>query len=66
MATLGPHRQHSSMSPATWHPRQLKQKAPQIPAGQGDMGLVESCKERGKGGKPDGDAAMGAVVLHLR
>lgn len=29
MATLVPHRQHSFMSPATWHPRQGKQNNPQ-------------------------------------
>lgn len=29
MATVVPHRQHSFMSAATWHPRQVKQKVPQ-------------------------------------
>lgn len=47
MATVEPHRKHSSMSPATWQLRQGKQKAPHRPGGQRDVGLAEGCKRKG-------------------
>lgn len=42
MATLVPHRQHSFMSPATWHARQGKQNIPQQPGRGRSTALAEA------------------------